>query len=98
MYPYETYSMGEGMMVYNHDGSLENEIYCIVDKMVNKTLTTYDKRLIDILYTEYENDSIGCIEVTDKIIVNCLSESKYQHIKILCEYVDYTRKNFNAYF
>lgn len=98
MYPYETYSMGDGMMVYNHDGSLENEIYCIVDKMVHKTLTTYDARLIDILYTEYKNNSIECIEATDKIITNCLCESKYNHIKILCEYIDYTRKNFDDYF
>lgn len=39
-----------------------------------------------------------CIETTDKIITNCLCESKYNHIKILCEYIEYTRKTFNDYF
>ena len=97
MYPYKHYSMGEGMMVYNHDGSAENEIYYTIDKMVNKTLTTYDARLIDILYTEYKNNSVECIEMIDKIIMNCLCESKYNHIKILCEYMECTRRNFDYF-
>lgn len=95
MYPYKHYNMGEGMMVYNHDGSIENEIAIIVDKIVEETSLNTDARthLIDILFTEYEKNSVECIETTDRIIMNCLCESKYNHIKILCEYIDYTRRN-----
>lgn len=97
MYPYKVYNAEYGEVVYNHDGSIENEIYCIIDKMVNKTLTTYDARLIDILYTEYKNNSIECVEVTDKIIMNCLCESEYNHIKTLCEYMDYIKRNVDYF-
>lgn len=91
MYPYEIYNMGYGEMMYNHDGTIENEIYITIDKMVYKTLLTTDNRLIDILSNYYKNNSCECIETIDTIINICCHESKYKHIKILCEYIDIVR-------
>lgn len=87
MYPYKIYNMGDGEMVYNHDNSIENEIYITIDKMINKTLLTTDIRLIDILYDYYKNNSCECIETINTIINICSHELKYEHIKILCEYM-----------
>ena len=35
MYPYKDYSVDEGIMVYNHDESKENELAINIDKEIN---------------------------------------------------------------
>lgn len=97
MYPYKKYSMGEGMMIYNHDGSPENEIAITVDKMVEGTLLNTDKRLIDTLYKYYSQSSIECDDDIHTIINNWLHTSDYRHIHTLLEYYIGIRGSFNLY-
>ena len=79
MYPYFVYSMGDGKMVYNHDGTKENEIYIALDKLINDIPLTNRTRLIDILYETYDNNSIECTDIVNNIINICLHENKYKH-------------------
>lgn len=97
MYPYKIYSMGEGVMVYNHDGSIENEIAITVDKMVNKILLNTDNRLIDIISEYYKKSSIECDDDITAIINNWLMYSEYKHIHMLLEYYIPIREAYNRY-
>lgn len=97
MYPYKHYSMGEGMMIYNHDGSIENEIAITVDKMIEGTLLNTDNRLIDILAEHYRNSSIECNDDIQTIINNWLQVNDYRHIHKLLEYYIGVRGSFELY-
>ena len=97
MFPYKIYSMGEGTMVYNHDGSIENEIAITVDKMVNKILLNTDNRLIDVIAEYYRKSSIDCDDDITAIINNWLMHSEYRHIHILLEYYIPIREAYNRY-
>ena len=48
-YPYFRYSVGDGEMVYNHDGTKENEIFIALDKQIKNIPLTDRIRLIDLL-------------------------------------------------
>lgn len=97
MYPYKHYSMGEGMMIYNHDGSIENEIAITVDKIIEGTLLNTDNRLIDIIYKHYSKSSLLCDDDIQTIINNWLHTSDYEHIHTLLEYYISVRKTFELY-
>lgn len=95
MYPYFVYSMGDGKMVYNHDGTKENEIYIALDKLINDIPLTNRTRLIDILYETYDNNSIECTDIVNNIINICLHENKYKHVQIIAEYMQTIINTFN---
>lgn len=97
MYPYKHYSMGEGMMVYNHDGSLENEIAITVDKIIKGTLLSTDNRLIDIIYKHYSKSSVLCDNDIQTIINNWLHTGDYEHIHTLLEYYIGVKNSFELY-
>ena len=83
MYPYKHYSMDENMMVYNHDGSNENELAINIDKELNNIthFHTYTR-----LYDLYNNDSMECDAIVRKLIDNWMYESKYNHIELIAKY------------
>lgn len=86
MYPYKKYNAELDTIIYNHDGSIENEIAITVDKMIEDTLLSTDKRLIDIIYQYYNKSSIQCDDNIQTIIKNWLDTGNYKHIHILIEY------------
>lgn len=95
MYPYFVYNMREGEMIYNHDGTKENEIFIALDKKV-KNAPLFDRiRLIDLLYETYSNNSIECTDIVNNIIDNCIREEKYKHIQIIAEYMQTIINTFN---
>lgn len=91
MYPYEHYSMGEGMMVYNHDGSVENEIFIDVDKRITHEGVTM--HLYDYMYKHYNNDSMEFDDTIKSLINNCMYESKYKHIELIAKYYNQILEN-----
>ena len=97
MYPYKHYSMGDGMMVYNHDGSIENEIAITVDKIIEGTLLNTDNRLIDIIYKHYRESSLSCDDDIQAIINNWLRTSDYKHVYTLLDYYIGVRDSFELY-
>ena len=86
MYPYKKYNSKIHEMIYNHDGTIENEIAITVDKMIEGTLLSTDKRLIDIIYEYYNKSSIECDDNIQAIIKNWLDTGNYKHIHTLIEY------------
>ena len=86
MYPYKVYSIDEGMMVYNHDGSVENEIAILVDRIVHNELLSTDSRLHDLIDNHYKKSSIDCDDDIHTIINNWLMHNEYRHIHTLLEY------------
>ena len=97
MYPYKEYNAEVGEITYNYDNSIENDIYIITDKMVHNCLLNTDKRLIDLIYNAYNNNSCECTETINNIIQYCMWYGEYSHIKIICEYFDTVRKTFAMY-
>lgn len=86
MYPYKKYDAEFCEVVYNHDGSIENEIAITVDKIVHNELLSTDTRLYDLIYDYYRKSSIECDDVIHAIINNWLMYNKYRHIHTLLEY------------
>ena len=85
MYPYKKYSPEFDTVIYNHDSTIENEIAITVDKMIEGTLLSTDKRLIDILYQYHNNSSVECDDDIQAIITNWLNTGDYKHIHTLIE-------------
>lgn len=83
MYPYEVYSMGDGMMVYNHDGSAENELAINIDKEINNIthFHTYTR-----MYDLFNSDSMEFDNIVKTIIYNWMYENKYKHIELIAKY------------
>lgn len=94
MYPYKKYEIEINELTYNHDNTIENEIYIIIDKMIHNTLLDTDTRLIDILYDEHVNHSLELNDIIHNIIINCLMVNEYSHIKILTEYYNIVTKGY----
>ena len=86
MYPYKKHNSEIDTVIYNHDGSIENEIAITVDKMIEDTLLSTDKRLIDIIYQYYNKSSIQCDNDIQSIIKHWLDTGNYKHIHTLIEY------------
>ena len=86
MYPYKKYNPEFDTVTYNHDGTIENEIAITVDKMIEGTLLSTDKRLIDILYQYSNKLSVECDDDIQAIITNWLNTGNYKHIHTLTEY------------
>lgn len=97
MYPYFRYSMGDGEMVYNHDGTKENEIFIALDKLIKDIPLSDRIRLIDLLYEIYDNDSIECTNIVNDIINICMHEGKYKHIQVIAEYMQTIINTFNYF-
>ena len=97
MYPYKIYDIDKSMMVYNHDGSFENEIAITVDKIVNETLLSTDARLVDIIYKCYQKSSIECDDDIQAIINNWLRTGNYKHIYTLLGCYMGIQNSFNLY-
>lgn len=85
MYPYKEYNAEFGEVVYNHDGSVENEIAITVDKMVHNELLNNDIRLYDIIEKHYHKSTINCDDDITTIINNWLMHSEYRHIHTLLD-------------
>lgn len=83
MYPYKRYDMGESMMVYNHDGSEENELAINIDKQINHIthFHTYTR-----MYDLFNNDSLAFDNMVKEIINNWMYEDKYEHIELIAKY------------
>ena len=86
MYPYKKYNSELDTVLCNHDGTTENEIAITVDKMIEGTLLSTDKRLIDILYQYYNKLSVECDDDIQSIITNWLDTGNYKHIHTLTKY------------
>ena len=86
MDPYKKYSPELDTVIYNYDGTIENEIAITVDKMIEGTLLSTDKRLIDIIYEYYNKSSVECDDDIQAIITNWLNTGDYKHIHTLIEY------------
>ena len=83
MYPYKEYNAEFGEVVYNHDGSDENELAINIDKEINHIthFHTYTR-----LYELYNNDSMECDAIVRELINNWMYESKYNHIELIAKY------------
>ena len=90
MYPYERYSAGDGMMIYNHDGSAENELAINIDKEINHIthFHTYTR-----MYDLFNNDSVAFDDMVKTIIHNWMYEDKYQHIELIAKYYNQILSN-----
>ena len=86
MYPYKKYDSEINEMIYNHDGTIEDEIAITVDKMIEGTSLNTDKRLIDIIYQYYSKSSIECDDTIQSIVKTWLNAGNYKHIHTLIEY------------
>ena len=90
MYPYEHYNMGEGMMIYNHDGSPENELAINIDKELNNIthFHTYTR-----MYEMYNDYDINFDNIVHEIINNWMYENKYAHIELIAKYYNQILRN-----
>lgn len=90
MYPYKHYSMGEGTMIYNHDGSDENELAINIDKEINHIthFHTYTR-----MYDLFNNDSLAFDNMVKAIINNWMYEDKYEHIELIAKYYNEILRN-----
>ena len=90
MFPYDIYSMGEGTMVYNHDGSDENELAINIDKEINHIthFHTYTR-----MYDLFNNDSLAFDNMVKAIINNWMYENKYGHIELIAKYYNEILRN-----
>ena len=90
MYPYKHYSVDEGIMVYNHDKTKENELAINIDKEINN-ITHF--HTYTYMYSLYDDDSMGFDNMVKTIIFNWMYENKYKHIKIIAEYYNQILEN-----
>lgn len=97
MYPYKKYNAEFGEVVYNHDGSTENEIAITVDKIVHNELLTTDVRLVDLIADYYRKSSVDCDDDIHTIINHWLMYNEYRHIHTLLEYYIPIRTSYNMY-
>lgn len=90
MFPYKIYDMGEGMMVYNHDGSDENKLAINIDKEINHIthFHTYTR-----MYDLFNNDSLAFDNMVKAIINNWMYEDKYGHIELIAKYYNEILRN-----
>lgn len=97
MYPYKKYDAEFYEVVYNHDGSTENEIAILVDKIVHNELLSTDARLVDLIADYYNKSSVDCDDDICTIINHWLMYSKYKHIHTLLEYYIPIKTNYDMY-
>lgn len=90
MYPYERYDMEEGTMVYNHDGSDENELVINIDKEI-KHITHF--HTYTYMYDLFNNDSLAFDNMVKTIICNWMYEDKYYHIELIAKYYNEILRN-----
>lgn len=97
MYPYKKYNAEFGEVVYNHDGTIENEIAITVDKIVHNELLSTDVRLCDLIAEYYRKSSIECDDDIHNIINHWLMYNEYRHIHTLLEHYVPIRTVYNMY-
>ena len=90
MYPYKEYNAEFGEVVYNHDGSEENELAINIDKELHNIthFHTYTR-----LYNLYNDDAFECEDIVHAIINNWMYENKYSHIELIAKYYNEILRN-----
>lgn len=90
MYPYKEYNAEFGEVVYNHDGSDENELAINIDKELNHIthFHTYTR-----MYDLFNNNSIEFENMVKAIINNWMYEDKYGHIELIAKYYNEILRN-----
>lgn len=83
MYPYEKYNAEFGVVVYNHDGTDENELAINIDKAINHEphFHTYTR-----MWELDKNYDIDLGAIVREIISNWMYEDKYAHIELIAKY------------
>lgn len=90
MYPYKEYNAEFGEVVYNHDGSEENELAINIDKEL-KHLPHF--HTYTAMYEMYNNYDINFDNIIHEIINNWMYENKYSHIELIAKYYDTILRN-----
>ena len=100
MYPYKTIHCDDFgyYETYNHDGTLENNIYITCDKKLHGELLSSDRKLFDIIDTAYREDAIDCVDAVKEVIWNCTREEQFKHIHLISECMHMVRSNYDLYF
>lgn len=100
MYPYKIiHSDDFGYYeTYNHDGTLENEIYITCDKKLHGELLPSDSKLFDIIDTAYRKDAIDTIDAIKEVIDNCMRNDQFKHIYLISECAYLVIGNYDLYF
>lgn len=90
MYPYKEYNAEFCEVVYNHDGSEENELAINIDKEVNHIthFHTYTR-----MYKLFNNDSLAFDNMVKEIVNNWMYEDKYEHIELIAKYYNEILRN-----
>lgn len=90
MYPYKEYNAEYGEVVYNHDGSEENELAINIDKEIKKLthFHTYTR-----MYEMYNDYDINFDNIVHEIINNWMYENKYAHVELIAKYYNEILQN-----
>lgn len=90
MYPYKEYNAEFGEVVYNHDGTKENELAINIDKELNNTTHFHTYSYMYDLFNDYD---INFDIMMHNIIDNWMYENKYAHIELIAKYYNQILRN-----
>ena len=90
MFPYKKYSAEFNEVVYNHDGTKENELAINIDKELNN-ITHF--HTYDYMYDLFNDYDINFDVMMHNIIDNWMYENKYAHIELIAKYYNQILRN-----
>ena len=90
MFPYKKYNAEFGEVVYNHDGTKENELAINIDKQLNN-ITHFDT--YGYMYDLFNDYDINFDVMIHNIIDNWMYENKYAHIELIAKYYNQILRN-----
>lgn len=90
MYPYKKYSAEFNEVIYNHDGTKENELAINIDKELNNITHFHTYSYMYDLFNDYD---INFDVMIHNIINNWMYENKYAHIELIAKYYNQILSN-----
>lgn len=90
MFPYKKYNAEFNEVVYNHDGTKENELAINIDKELNNITHFHTYSYMYDLFNDYD---INFDIMMHNIIDNWMYENKYSHIELIAKYYNQILSN-----
>ena len=90
MFPYKKYNAEFNEVVYNHDGTKENELAINIDKELNNITQFHTYSYMYDLFNDY---NINFDIMMHNIIDNWMYENKYSHIELIAKYYNQILSN-----
>lgn len=90
MFPYKKYNAEFNEVVYNHDGTKENELAINIDKELNNITHFHTYSYMYDLFNDYD---INFDIMMHNIIDNWMYENKYAHIELIAKYYNQILRN-----